>query len=68
MTKFEYFSQQIIYHTTLLSQKEQEELKRKARRICENSIKFRRPYKYKAVIQNLSQNKNILLLKQYKGK
>ena len=67
MTEFEYFYQQISYHTTHLSYNEQEELKSKVRRICENYMKIRIRYKYKIVIQNLSQNKNIVLLNQDKG-
>ena len=38
------------------------------RRIYENYVKIRIPYKYKTVIQNLSQNKNSVLLSQDKGK
>ena len=45
MTEFEYFYQQISYHTTHLSHNEKEELKRKLRRICEKYIKIRIPYK-----------------------
>ena len=67
MTQFEYFYQQISYHTIHLSHNEQEELKSKVRRICENYIKMRIPCKYKAVFQNLSQNRNIVLLNQDKG-
>ena len=67
MTEFEYFYQQISYHTTHLSHNEQEELKSKVRRKCENCIKIRIPYKYKTVIQVLSQNRNIVLLNLNKG-
>ena len=67
MTGFEYFYQQISYDTTHLSYNEQEELKSKVRRICENYIKIIIPYKYKTVIQNLSQNRDIVLLNQGKG-
>ena len=67
MTEFEYFYQRISYHTTHLSCNEQEELKSKVRGICENYIKIRTPYKYKTVIQNLSQNRNIVLLNHDKG-
>ena len=67
MTEFEYFYQQISYDTTHLNHSEQEELKRTVRRIRENYIKIRISYKYKTVIQNLSQNRNIVLLNQDKG-
>ena len=67
ITEFEYFYQQMSYHTTYLSHNDQEELKSKLRRVCENYIKIRIPYKYKTVIQNLSQNRNIVLLNQDKG-
>ena len=66
MTKSEYFYQQIRYCTTHLNYNEQEELKSKVRGICENYIKIRIPYKYKTVIQNLSQNRNIVILNQDK--
>ena len=68
ITEFYYFYQQISYHTTRhLSHNEQEELKSKVRRICENYVKIRTPYKYKTIIQNLSENRNIVLLNQDKG-
>ena len=68
MTEFEYFYQQITYHITHLNHNEQDQLKSKVRRIYENYIKIRIPYKYKTVFQNLSQNKNSVLLSQDKGK
>ena len=67
MTEFEYFYQQINYYTTHLSHNEQEKLKSKIRRICKNYIKIRISHKCKTVIQNLSQNRNIVLLNQDKG-
>ena len=66
MTEFEYFYQQISDYTTELSHNEQEELKSKVRRICENQIKIRIPYKYNTVIQKLSHKKDIVLLNQEK--
>ena len=67
MTEFEYFYQQINYYITHLSHNEQEKLKSKIKRICKNYIKIRIPHKCKTVIQNLSQNRNIVLLNQDKG-
>ena len=66
MAEFEYFYQQISYDTTHLNHREQE-LKSTVRRIRENYIKIRISYKYKTVIQNLSQNRSIVLLNQEKG-
>ena len=66
--RIEYFYQQITYHITHLNHNEQDQLKSKVRRIYENYIKIRIPYKYKTVFQNLSQNKNSVLLSQDKGK
>ena len=61
MTEFEYFYQQISYHTTYPSHNKQEGLTSKVRRICEDYIKIAIPYKYKTAIQILSQYRNIVL-------
>ena len=45
MTEFEYFYQQKSYHTIHLGHNEQEDLKSKIRKICENYIQIRIPYK-----------------------
>ena len=42
-------------------------LKTKLRSTCEKYSKINVPYKYKKVIDNLSKNKNIVILKQDKG-
>ena len=47
-----------------LSQQEQDQLKGKIRRICENYSRIKKPYKYKKIIENLSHNKNVLILKR----
>ena len=43
-------------------------LKTKLRSTCEKYSKINVPYKYKKVIDNLSKNKNIVILKQDKGR
>ena len=43
-------------------------LKTKLRSTCKKYSKINVPYKYKKVIDNLSKNKNIVILKQDKGR
>ena len=50
-----------------LSQQEQDQPKSKIRRTCENYSRIKKPYKYKKTIENLSNNKNIIILKQDKS-
>ena len=51
-----------------MSQQEQDQLKSKIRRACENYARIKIPYKYKKIIENLSNKKNIIILKQDKGR
>ena len=51
-----------------LSQQEQDQPKSKIRRTCENYSRIKKPYKYKKTIENLSNNKNIIILKQDKSR
>ena len=67
-TEFESFYWQLLQHTKHLSQQEQDQLKSKIRRTCENYARIKTPYKYKKIIENLSNNKNIIILKQDKGR
>ena len=67
-TKFESFYWQLLQHTKHLSQQEQDQLKSKIRRTYENYAPIKTLYKYKKIIENLSNNKNIIILKQDKGR
>ena len=49
------------------SQLEEDQRKCKIRRTCENYAQIKTPYKYKKIIENLFDNKNIIILKQDKG-
>ena len=51
-----------------MSQQEQDQLKNKIRRTCENYARIKTLYKYKKIIESLSNNKNIIILKQDKGR
>ena len=44
------------------------QIKTKLRQTCENYSKIRVPYNYKQVINNLAKNRNIVILKQDKGR
>ena len=66
-TEFESFYWQLLQHTKHLSQQEQDQLKSKIRRTFENYARTKTPYKYKKIIENLCNNKNIIILKQDKG-
>ena len=67
-TKFESFYWQLLQHTKHLSQQEQYQLKSKSRTTCENYARIKTPCKYKKIIENLSNNKNTIVLKQDKGR
>ena len=66
-TEFESFYWQLLQHTKHLSQQEQDQLKSKIRRTFGNYARTKTPYKYKKIIENLCNNKNIIILKQDKG-
>ena len=67
-TEFESFFYQGQKYTNKLDQQIQDELKRKIRRTCENYSKIKVPYKYQHVIDNLSRNKSIIIMRQDKGR
>ena len=67
-TEFESFYWQLFQHQKYLSQREQDQLNRKIRRTCEKYIRIKTPYKYKKIIKNLSNNNNVIILKQDKGR
>ena len=61
-TGFKSFHYNIMQHTGHLRQNEQNQLKSKIRRICEI------PYRCKETIKKLSNNKDIIILRQDKGR
>ena len=65
MKSFFYYIQK---HTKNLDQELQDELKTKIRRTCENYSKFKVPYKHQTIIDILSRNTDIIILKQDKGR
>ena len=67
-TEFESFYYQILKHTNQLDQRRQDELKSKIRRTSENYSRIKVPYKYQKIIDNISRNKDIILIKQDKGR
>ena len=67
-TEFESFNWQLLQHTKHLSQQKQDQLKSNIRRTCEYCARTKSSYKYKKIIGNLSNNKNIIILKQDKGR
>ena len=66
-TEFKSFYWQLLQDTKPLSQQEQDQLKSKIRRTFGNYARTKTPYKYKKIIENLCNNKNIIILKQDKG-
>ena len=65
--EFEQFYQGLLRNLTHIPDNELTSLKTKLRSTCEKYSKINVPYKYKKVIDNLSKNKNIAILKQEKG-
>ena len=66
-TEFESFYYQTLEHTNQLNQRRQDELKSKIHRTCENYSRTNVPYRYQKIIDNISRNKSIILIKQDKG-
>ena len=66
--EFEQFYQGLLRNLTHIPDNELTSLKTKLRSTCEKYSKINVPYKYKKVIDNLSKNKNIVILKQDKGR
>ena len=66
--EFESFYYEILKHTSQLDQRRQDKLNSKIRRICENYSRIKVPYKYQKIIDNISRNKNFILIKQDKGR
>ena len=62
-TELESFYCQILKHTNQLDQRRQDELKSKTRRTYENYSRINVPYKNQKRIDNISRNKDIILIK-----
>ena len=67
-TEFESFFYQVQKYTSNLDQQIQDELKTKIRRTCENYSKVKVLYKFQHVIDKLSKNKSIIIMRQDKGR
>ena len=67
-TEFESFFYQVQKYTSNLDQQIQDELKTKIKRTCENYSKVKVPYKFQHVIDNLSKNESIIIMRQDKGR
>ena len=65
--EFEQFYQGLLRNLTHIPENELTSLKTTLRSTCEKYSKIHVPYKYKKVTDNLSKNKNIVILKQDKG-
>ena len=63
-TEFENVHYHVLQHTKDLDQGSQDELKSKITRKCENYSKIKIPYQQQNVINNLSNNKSIIPIKQ----
>ena len=57
-----------MQHTGHLKQNEQDQLKSKMRRTCKNYYRIKIPYRYEEIIKKLSNNKDIIILRQNKGR
>ena len=66
-TEFESFYYNIIQHTQHLIQNEKDKLKSKIWPTCENYYRNKIHYQYKEIIKKLSNNKDIIILRQDKG-
>ena len=61
-TEFESFYYNNMQHTGHLRQSEQDQLKSKIRRTCENYYRINIPYQYKEIIKKLPNKKDIIIL------
>ena len=66
-TEFELFHQSIVRDVSNLPEYNIDRIKIKLRSVCEKYHNVKTPYKHQAIINNLSKNKNIVILKQDKG-
>ena len=57
-----------MQHTRHLRQSEQGQLKSKIGQTCENYYQIKIPYQYEEIIKKLSNKKNIIILREDKGR
>lgn len=67
-TEFESFYYNILKHSNYLDQRKQDELNGKIRVTCEKYSQINVPYKYQKIIDTISRNKDIIFIKQDKGR
>ena len=67
-TEFEIFYQNILNDLPNLPEHDTIALKTKPHYTCEKYSQIKVPYKYRTVIDNFHQNKDLVILKQDKGK
>ena len=67
-TEFELFYQRLLKNVVHLPEKAISEIRTKLWRTCKNYSKTRVTYKYKQANYDLSKNKNIVIMKQDKGR
>ena len=66
--EFEYFYKNLLSEVTELPEQERIGIKTKLLNACKSYNGIKVPYRYREVINNLSKNKSICLLKQDKGR
>ena len=59
---------QRLKYTNHLDQQKQDQLKSKIQRIWENHSQINVPYKFRKIIDNISRNKDVILIKQDEGR
>ena len=59
---------QRLKYTNHLDQQKQDQLKSKIQRIWENHSQINVPYKFRKIIDNISMNKHVILIKQDEGR
>ena len=67
-TKFELFYQNIMRKVSSLAKHDIDKIKTKLQSVCEKYHNVKTPYKHQANINNLSKNKDTVILKQEKGR
>ena len=67
-TEFELYFQSIHRYANEIANSKISYLKTKLRNICDKYSRIHMPYKYRKIVETLSNNKNIMLLRQDKGR
>ena len=65
-TEFEEFCQRILHHISHIPEKDLVHIKTKLRNSREKYSKIRVPYKYRKIVETLSKNSRIVIMKQDK--